>query len=321
MEEIYPLIAEMLEINGSAQITVSGISMQPMVYNKRDTVVLKKAKLPLKKYDLPFYRMDNGKFIMHRVIKVHKDGTYSCRGDNCWTCETPIRDDQIIGVVKSFTRKGKKIDVDGSFGYFVYTRLWPFFHHFKKWYKTFCNLKSLPSRTKTALFPEKVSITRKDGKMSTITYRAAKKSDMDSLIQAVLKHYDYEASAFDANITSRSWFLSEDGKTFYENLMKNHFVYLALEDKKIVGYVCGTVIEKKSDNFPVGTCKGIYIDPDYRGFGIATELLSKLKDFCKEKNCNHLKVDIYEENVGAEALYRKSGFKDYTKCLMCKIEK
>ena len=137
MEEMYPLMAEMLEKDGTVTFTVSGWSMQPMVYNLRDTVTLVKPQLPLKKYDLPLFRLDDGKFILHRVVKVYRNGNYKCQGDNRWEPEDNIRDDQIIGVVKSFNRKGKQIDVDKSFGYWLYTRTWKFLHPFKKYYKYF----------------------------------------------------------------------------------------------------------------------------------------------------------------------------------------
>ena len=137
MEEMYPLMAEMLEKDGTVTFTVSGWSMQPMVYNLRDTVTLVKPQLPLKKYDLPLFRLDNGKFILHRVVKVYKNGNYKCQGDNRCEPEDNIRDDQIIGVVKSFNRNGKQIDVDKSFGYWLYTRTWKFLHPFKKYYKYF----------------------------------------------------------------------------------------------------------------------------------------------------------------------------------------
>ena len=137
MGEMYPLMAEMLAKDGTVTFTVAGWSMQPMVYNRRDTVTLAKPQLPLKKYDLPLFRLDNGKFILHRVVKVYKNGNYKCQGDNRCEPEDNIRDDQIIGVVKSFNRNGKQIDVDKSFGYWLYTRTWKFLHPFKKYYKYF----------------------------------------------------------------------------------------------------------------------------------------------------------------------------------------
>ena len=72
MELLYPLMGEMLAQNGSVTFTVTGISMQPMLYNRRDTVTIISPPEKLKVNDLPFYRMDDGKFILHRVIKVHE---------------------------------------------------------------------------------------------------------------------------------------------------------------------------------------------------------------------------------------------------------
>jgi len=135
MSEIYPIITEMLETDGKVTIKVSGWSMQPMVYHLRDTVTLIKPPKKLKKYDLPFYRTSDGRFIMHRIIKVHKDGTYTCQGDNLWEKEFPVMQDQIFAVVDSFCRNGKNISVNKSISYWLYTRTWWFFHHFKKYYK------------------------------------------------------------------------------------------------------------------------------------------------------------------------------------------
>lgn len=135
MNDMYPLIEEMLSNNGEVTFTVSGWSMQPMLYHKRDSVTLIKPQFPLKKHDLPFFRMEDGQFLLHRVIKINKDGTYKCRGDNKWIVEDNISNEQIIGIVKSFNRNGKIIEVNKSIGYWFYTRFWKFLHPFKKYYK------------------------------------------------------------------------------------------------------------------------------------------------------------------------------------------
>lgn len=135
IEAMYPIISEMIESNGTVKMLVSGYSMQPMIYHARDTVTLCKARLPLKKYEIPLFRQEDGKFVMHRVVRINKDGTYRCRGDNSRNIEDNIRDDQVIAVVKSFNRKGKEIVIGKSAGYWLYTRVWPFLYPFKKYYK------------------------------------------------------------------------------------------------------------------------------------------------------------------------------------------
>ena len=134
MDDMYPIIADVLERDGQISINVTGISMQPMLYNMRDSVTLKKSDGKLKKYDLPLYKREDGKYILHRIIKVHKNGYYTCLGDNTWKKEYPVKPSQIIGVVTSFNRNGKEISVENK-GYKLYVKTWKFFHPFKKFYK------------------------------------------------------------------------------------------------------------------------------------------------------------------------------------------
>ena len=90
LHKMEPLIEEMLEENGNVTLTVAGISMQPMIYHRRDTFTLKKPEFPLKKYDLPLYKREDGSFILHRIIKTHGNGSYTCRGDNQKQKEYPV---------------------------------------------------------------------------------------------------------------------------------------------------------------------------------------------------------------------------------------
>ena len=148
MAELYPVMAEKIANGGEVTFRVVGVSMQPMVFNRNDTVTIKKHNGKLKKYDLPFYRRDDGAFILHRVIKVQKNGNYTCRGDNQWEKEFDVRDDQIIGVVTAFTRGGKTVDVATSRGYKFYCKIWPWVHFLKPLYKYFIKFKSIFSKNK-----------------------------------------------------------------------------------------------------------------------------------------------------------------------------
>ncbi len=137
LKQLLPLMQEKLQNNGEVSFTVSGTSMQPMVYDRKDTVTIKKVEGRLKKYDVPFYRRDSGQFVFHRIVKIQKNGNYTCRGDNQFINEPDIRDDQIIGVLTSFNRRGKEVVVSESFGYKVYCRVWmiaPFFKRIKYYF-------------------------------------------------------------------------------------------------------------------------------------------------------------------------------------------
>ncbi len=129
--EILPVMQEKLAAGGEVSFTVSGTSMQPMVFDRKDTVTLKKATLPLKKYEVPFYRRDDGQFVLHRIVKIQKNGNYTCRGDNQTVNEPDVRNDQIIGVLSSFERGGKFVDVKKSFKYKIYCRLWMLMYYYR----------------------------------------------------------------------------------------------------------------------------------------------------------------------------------------------
>ncbi len=146
MSDMLPLIKESITVNGSTKIRVTGWSMQPMVYHRRDSATLIIPPERLKKHDVPFYVRDDGTAILHRIIKVCKDGSYVCRGDNQWQKEYGIRRDQIVGVIADFTRNGKTYNVNKSFGYWLYSRTWVFFHIFKPLYKYI--MKPLKKRRK-----------------------------------------------------------------------------------------------------------------------------------------------------------------------------
>ncbi len=142
MAELYPLIADKLQDGGEVTFTVTGHSMQPMLYHRRDAVTIKKPDGKILKNDVIFYRRDDGKFVLHRVVKCQKNGNFTCLGDNQWQKEFDLRYDQIIGVATGFVRNGKVVNVKKSVGYRFYYTVWPLAHHFKPLYKYVRKLKN-----------------------------------------------------------------------------------------------------------------------------------------------------------------------------------
>ena len=74
---------EQLEKNERLIYTNKGDSMMPLIKQDRDLVVIEPVHDRLKKYDVPLYKRDNGKHILHRVLKVRRDDYVMC-GDNRW---------------------------------------------------------------------------------------------------------------------------------------------------------------------------------------------------------------------------------------------
>lgn len=132
LDRLSPIILEILDKKIDVTFTVTGNSMYPMLVHKRDSVILAKCdKLKLKKGDIPLYKRNNGKFVLHRIIKVNEK-SYDLCGDNQYIIERDLPKENVIAVVKAFERKGKLYSCDG----FVYKLYW----HLKVFLIPFCSL-------------------------------------------------------------------------------------------------------------------------------------------------------------------------------------
>lgn len=123
LSELYPLIRDILADGGSFTLTVTGTSMYPFILGGRDKVTLSPVTKELKKNDLPFYRRADGAFVLHRIVKVEKDGTYTMCGDHQTQLEKGIRRKQIIAIATEYTRKGKHL-TNRNVLYRIYRTVW-----------------------------------------------------------------------------------------------------------------------------------------------------------------------------------------------------
>ena len=114
-------IRQVLETEGVFVSTTAGMSMYPMLRDRRDVIVVKKNTKRLKKYDVALYKKGES-YILHRVMEVLPD-SYIIRGDNCDAKEYGIRDEQILGVLVEFYRGDKKVNLN-QWGYRTYVRLY-----------------------------------------------------------------------------------------------------------------------------------------------------------------------------------------------------
>ena len=111
---------EYLAEEGKLVYKTRGVSMEPMLRQNRDLVVIEVPDGRLKRYDVAFYRRGNA-YVLHRVIRVTEDG-YRIRGDNTYNIEI-VPENDIIGVLTGFCRKGKEYTTDNR-AYRRYVRFW-----------------------------------------------------------------------------------------------------------------------------------------------------------------------------------------------------
>ncbi len=126
LSDLIDVIDEVLESGGEFRLSPKGTSMRPLIRQGVDSVVLCRNKEDgAKVKDIAFYRRDSGAYVLHRVMKKEKDGTFVMCGDNQTDLEKGIRRDQIIGYVSKIYRGEREISIT-SFWYRVYLFFWCF---------------------------------------------------------------------------------------------------------------------------------------------------------------------------------------------------
>lgn len=124
LNDTIELIEEVISSGGEFRLFPKGVSMRPLLVQGRDSVVLRKKEgVPAKKHDIAFYKRSNGQFVLHRVMKIKKDGSYVMCGDNQFEFEEGISREQIIGYVSDIYRGNKRFSIS-SFKYRAYVFIW-----------------------------------------------------------------------------------------------------------------------------------------------------------------------------------------------------
>lgn len=114
LDDVSPLLLGLIDEGYDVTFTVVGDSMSPLWCNMRDSVVLTKCDpLNLKVGDVPLCKRPNGKYVLHRIIKVNDD-SYDLIGDNQTEIEKGLPKTCALCVVKSYNRKGKSYSCDSA---------------------------------------------------------------------------------------------------------------------------------------------------------------------------------------------------------------
>lgn len=97
-------IEEVLVQEGKYVGPTVGVSMLPMLKERRDTIVVRPKTERLKPLDVALYHRGDA-YVLHRVLFVTETG-YVIRGDNCYTDEI-VPEEAVFGVLTEFFRKDK----------------------------------------------------------------------------------------------------------------------------------------------------------------------------------------------------------------------
>ena len=143
-------IEEILSVQGFYVSTTVGMSMWPMLKNRRDRIVISSVgDRKLRPLDVPLYRRPDGKYVLHRILWV-KDDHFVIRGDNTYVLER-VPKEWVIGYLTEFYRKGKHIRVE-SRAYRCYAAIWRLLYFPRLCWNLF---RRVAGKIKRILFPKK----------------------------------------------------------------------------------------------------------------------------------------------------------------------
>ncbi len=93
-------IEQELERQDYILLQTTGISMEPLLHNRKSTVVIISPPKMLKRYDVVLFRRISGEYVLHRVLKAGQKIYLIC-GDNEVNME-PVAREQILGVMEGY---------------------------------------------------------------------------------------------------------------------------------------------------------------------------------------------------------------------------
>ncbi len=112
-------IKEILLKEGFVYAPIKGTSMNPMLYENRDRVLIERCVKRLKNGDVALFERADGSFVLHRVMRVY-DTHYTFCGDNHSVFEYGVKDENVLGVLTGYYKKDKFINLQKSFKYKLY---------------------------------------------------------------------------------------------------------------------------------------------------------------------------------------------------------
>lgn len=103
IDTIRPLIDSAFERGETFTFKPNGISMLPFIEGGKESVTICQYNGGAKKFDIVFYRRSDGKYVMHRIVKITPSG-YGVCGDNQWWVES-VSDESIFAIVSEVENK------------------------------------------------------------------------------------------------------------------------------------------------------------------------------------------------------------------------
>lgn len=87
--------------------------MYPLIKEREDILHITLLDREAKRGDILLYKDKNNHYVLHRLLKIKRNGEYLLAGDNNYWKDKPIRKENVLGILKDITKKdGKVLDLE-----------------------------------------------------------------------------------------------------------------------------------------------------------------------------------------------------------------
>jgi len=156
--------------------------------------------------------------------------------------------------------------------------------------------------------------------MNDITIRKATIEDLSDIQNLNNMLFKLEKENYDTTLVE-NWPLTQDGKEYFLDLIKNEYVIVAILNDTIVGYLAGSINEKGSyEEIQYGEVNNMFINSECRGYGIGKVLINNFKEYCLQNGIKNLKVTASAKNINAIEFYKKNNFEEFDLTLTMSIK-
>lgn len=107
---------------------------------------------------------------------------------------------------------------------------------------------------------------------------------------------------------------------YHKNYLKkkNNICYVYEENNDIVAYIDGLIVNDGTDVSDTFKINALFVKEEYRGKGIATDLMNKIIEDVDQRNITNIEIGVLSNNVKAKKLYEKFNFKTYKEIMSLK---
>jgi ribosomal protein S18 acetylase RimI-like enzyme len=140
--------------------------------------------------------------------------------------------------------------------------------------------------------------------------RRAAKSDARALSELAIKTY---ADAFGHSLSAAdlaAHLQANLSEACFEGFIDDDVILIAEMGDRAIGYVQFGAVSVPVESASAGDreVRRLYVHPEFQGRGVGKRLLDAALDHPQLKAAGNIHLDVWEQNHGAQRLYRRYGF-------------